>query len=128
MIVKNKGFTLIEVLASLFIVSTIAVFSTGIIRNAYTSIDAVDENKAASLCVSNITKRILLGDIDKNKGDSYYGSFHCQWFISAEQTDIDNFFRYTVTAFNGDTKEDRLITETSVFRNKLIEKGRLALQ
>ena len=92
----ERGFTLIEVLAALFIISIIALASSQIVTNAANIREIKNINEDLNLCASNTAKLIQIDSLQSNMGESTVGNKTCQWEVEMVATEIKDFFRYNI--------------------------------
>lgn len=121
MMIKQQGFTLIEVLVALFILASLAVTSMQVISNA-TEVRLASQAKSfAQLCADNLLVEQLLvaawPEVGRQENHTKQGAVECFWRIEVEATPLPAMRRIHIEVFP-DIKRHRVLAQVTGFVGK----------
>ncbi len=114
---RHCGFTLIEVMVSLMILSVVVTALTLAVSQSTNNMGQLKQHQFAAWVAHNQISLYLLNAQPENTGTSQFAGGEYRWKITKSNTDTANFYRLRVTVAS-QSEPDYILADISAFKGE----------
>ena len=115
---RHGGFTLIEVMVSLMILSIVVTALTLAVSQSTNNMGQLKQHQFAAWVAHNQISLYLLDAQPENSGTSQFAGGKYRWKITRSNTDTANFYRLRVTV-SSQAEPEYILADISAFKAEL---------